>query len=130
MWFCPLQIIAFVYIRMHAANLDPTQYSSSKILSITAMAVENSAFVWIAFTQSNLPSTNDCQNCLNTYSLVYWVFHLIRHLANFSLFSRHRGFSVLPMLPKSRGRGEEGRGGILYACPPITGPGSKCQNII
>ena len=21
-------------------------------------------------------------------------------------------------------------GGILYACPPITGPGSKCQNII
>ena len=57
---------------MLAANLDQTQSSSSHppILSITAMAEGNSAFVWMAFSRSSLSSTKDCQNCLRTHSLV------------------------------------------------------------
>ena len=58
---------------MLAANLDPTQFSSSHplILSIAAMALEKSAFVWMTFSISNLSSTKDCHNFLYIYSIVH-----------------------------------------------------------
>ena len=58
MLLCPLHITTFVYIHLRAANLEPTYIFV--ILSITVMALENSAFVWIAFSRSDLSSTKDC----------------------------------------------------------------------
>ena len=37
---------------------------------------ENSAFVWMALSKSNLSSTKDCQNCLNALSQVHLVLSL------------------------------------------------------
>ena len=123
--FCPLHVTAFVKIYMLASNLDPTQCSSSHplMLSITAMARENSAFVWIALFKSSMSSTKNCQNCLKTYSLVNLALSLnsaFGHiLAVFSsiriLYSSHSAVLI---------------GGSLFVCPPITGPTSKCQNTI
>ena len=78
MWFWPLQMTVFVHVHMHAANLDPTKFPSSQspIFSITAMALENSAFVWMSFSKSNVSSTRDRPNCLKTYSLVYLALSL------------------------------------------------------
>ena len=125
MLFCPLHITAFVYIHIFAANLDPTQFTSSQppILSITAMAKENSAFVWMGFSRSNLSSTEDCQNCRKTYSLVNLAHSLSSAFGHFLpvfssnkiLLSSHSAVLI---------------GGYLCACPLIIGPRSKCQNII
>ena len=44
---CPLQITVLVQIHMHAAILEPTDFYSShpSILSITAIALENTDFI-------------------------------------------------------------------------------------
>ena len=44
--------------------------SQPPILSITAMAHENSVFAWIEVSKSKSSSTKDVQNCLTAYSLV------------------------------------------------------------
>ena len=77
----------------------------------------------MAFSRSKLSSTEDCQKCLKTYSPVNSALSLnlafghILHVlsSNRILFSSN--FAVLI-------------GRSLHTCPPITGPGSKCQNII
>ena len=51
-------------------SCSPSSSSHPPTLSITAMELESSAFVWMAFSRSNLSSTKDCQNCFTTYSLV------------------------------------------------------------
>ena len=102
----------------------PNSSSQPPILSITTVAQENSAFVWMAFSRSNPSSTKDCQNCLKMYSLVYfWLFHLLRHLSQFPLSCCRIGFFFFSHAPLVIG-------GILFARPPITGPWSECQKNI
>ena len=96
----PLQITMFLPI-MLAANLDPTQFFFPTLGFITAMARENSAFVWMAVSMSNLSSTKDCQNCFKTYSLVNlalaqsWVFGHVRPVpsSKWIFFSFHASSS-------------------------------------
>ena len=129
MWFGPLHTTAFVKIHILAANIGPTQFSclpsSSShppFLSITAMAYENSAFVWMALSKSNLSSTKDTQNCFTTFSLVRFALapKILRVAQLFLCFHQKSLFSS---------RSAALIGGTLYTCPPITGSGSKCQNI-
>ena len=129
MWFCPLHIAASVHIHLIlAANLDPTQCSSSRppVLSITAMALENWAFVWMAFSRSNLSSTKDCQN------LSQDIFPC--ELGSCTKFGIWQNSSSLFVEQNLRTPFSSHSavliGGSMYACPAITGHGSKCQNII
>ena len=66
-------------------------------------------------------STEDRQNCLKTYSLVNSALSL-------GIWPRFPVFSSNGILCSSHSDALIGES--LYACPPITGPGNKCQNIV
>ena len=108
----------------HACR-EPRSHPSfpPSILSIVAVALKNSAFVWMAFSRSNVSSTKDCQSRLKTYCLVQLALSLC------SAFG-----STRPVLSSNKfvlsSHAFVVKGGTLYACPPITGPGSKCQNSV
>ena len=114
---------------MLAANLSPTHCyccssSSSQppILSMTAVAKENSAFILIALMKSNSSLTRVAQNCFCTCSLVALATALRAICAqalpvfssNKAYFSSHSSVLI---------------GGPLYTWPPITGAATRCQNI-
>ena len=100
--FTSLQITAFVLIHMHAANLEPTQSSSS----------------------SHHHSTSKVrQNCLKTCSLVIWALSLGSRFGH--VLPVFRSNSVFVAV-----RSSEVKGTASQACPPITGPGSNCQNML
>ena len=77
------------------------------------MALENSSFVWMIFSRSNLYITKDCQNCLKTYSLVNLALPVFFINQDSLLSSFH------PYLSEE------------FCTPILRVPdlGSKCQNI-
>ena len=77
----------------------------------------------MALSKSNLSSTKDCQNCLNTCALVYLALSLNSAFGQLlPVFSSNKIFSS--------SHAAVVHGGILHACPPITGSGSRCHNMI
>ena len=78
----------------------------------------------MAFSRSNLSSTKENQNCFTTNSL-----------ASFALALKSAVGQTLPVVSSQNenalfsSRSAVLIGGTLHTCPPMTGPGSRCQNI-
>ena len=113
---------------MRAANLAPTEFSSSSpssqppILSITAMAHENSAFRLDYIAQIELILHEKRPDLFHdVFSRRLGPPFLFGMWPNSSCFLVREAFLFFPFLCTD--------GGTLYTCPPINGPGSKSQNI-
>ena len=93
------------------------------ILSMTAIAHETSAIVWIKWAKSNESLTYEVHTCVRIFSLVDFSFASSATPCGSSIsdfLSRNNLMSV-----HSSGQ----RGGNLHCWPPITGAGSIWQNV-